>query len=279
MNTYTICFGGHRVDITYDSTTAQEVLTFLFADIQSTPVEEIDKVFRLTEQQNQWQCISEAKCIYTSDKIEDTANFLMGEVVFHLIQNNDSHLAVHAGYVSDAQGGIMIPGESGHGKSSLTFWMAQNGYQYHTDELILLETSSTNVKAFTRPFNIKNYGLDAISQLTDLDQLGNQVLRGNFVHMISHRAINPNFTSQTPDLTRILFPRYRKDAANTITPLSKALAGIELMKSNVIARNLPGHGFDQLLSIVRAAQAFRLDYNNFSVLPELLKELSQGGYA
>ncbi|MFT5261242.1 MAG: hypothetical protein ACI810_003004 [Gammaproteobacteria bacterium] len=267
-------FGGHRVDILTDTDAANTALEFLFRDIHSTPVSSVDKTYLLLEKSEQWQCIVDDKCTYQSNKIEDTANYLMGEVVFHLIENNDSHLAVHAGYVSDSQGGIMIPGESGHGKSSLTFWMAQNGYQYHTDELILLESTSSKVKAFTRPFNIKNYGLDAITQLVDIELLGDKVMRGNFVHIISHRCINPDFTSETPDLTRIVFPRYSKDAPNTLTPLSKALAGIELMKSNVIARNLPGHGFDQLLSIVRSAKAYRLDYNDFAVLPELLQQLS-----
>ena len=49
--------------------------------------------------------------------------------------------------------------------------------------------------------------------------------------------------------------------------------GIELMKTNVIARNLPGHGFDQLLEIVKAVPAYKLNYNHFDALPELLAQI------
>jgi hypothetical protein len=47
------------------------------------------------------------------------------------------------------------------------------------------------------------------------------------------------------------------------------------MKTHVIARNLPGHGFEQLLDIVKSVPAYKLNYNHFDTLPELLSGLKE----
>ncbi len=274
MDTYSIQFGGHRVDVLHEGKQSSQALEFLFGDIHGEHVNHIDKTFSLVQENQYWHLSSEGETKIQTTLLEDVANILMGEVVFHLIEKNTSYMAVHAGYVSDQHGGILIPGESGNGKSSLTFWMTLNNYTYHTDELILLSIDSNAVRSFTRPFNIKNYGLEPIQSLVNIDNLGENVMRGSNVHMLAHRAINPDYSTTTPPLKKILFPLYNKDASNTLTPISKASAGIELMKSNVIARNLAGHGFDQMLSIVKGVKAYRLDYNDFAVLPELLSQMS-----
>ena len=93
--------------------------------------------------------------------------------------------------------------------------------------------------------------------------------------MIPHRALNPDYLPRSPEISRIVFPKYAADSDNTLTPLSRAAAGIELMKTHVIARNLPGHGFDQLLDIIKSVPAYRLNYNHFDALPPLLDELKQ----
>ena len=91
--------------------------------------------------------------------------------------------------------------------------------------------------------------------------------------MIPHRALNPDFIPQSPEISRILFPKYAKQGENRLITLSPAAAGIELMKTHVIARNLPGHGFRQLLDVVKTVPAFKLNYNHFNALPALLEGL------
>ncbi len=268
-----VCLGGHAVLIRGETAPVEEIFSFMFDDIPEEEFEKAEAEFTLRPLNDAWEVMEGEKQLFKRPTLTDAANFLMGEVVYHLIENNQNYMAIHAALLSDARGGILVPGESGNGKSSLSIWMTKNGFHYHTDELVLIESGSLKTRVFTRPFNIKAHGIEAISALVDIDTLEPEASRGDFITMIPHRALNPDFVEQSPEISRILFPKYTKDGENTLTELSPAAAGIELMKTHVIARNLPGHGFGQLLDIVKSVPAFKLNYNHFDALPELLAEL------
>lgn len=272
-----VCLGGHAVQVSADHAEADEIFRFMFDDIPQQAFDQPEARFSLQavehEDTRSWAVLKDQASMFEHTSLTDAANFLMGEVVYHLIENNQNYMAIHAALLSDEQGGILVPGESGNGKSSLSIWMTLNGYHYHTDELVLIKTGSLETRVFTRPFNIKAHGIDAIKTLLDLDALQPPASQGDFITMIPHRALNPDFIEASPPVSRILFPKYRKDGENTLTRLSAAAAGIELMKTNVIARNLPGHGFQQLLDIVKSVPAYKLDYNHFDALPALLEGL------
>jgi hypothetical protein len=270
-----VCLGGHAVQVQGETKPVEHILSFMFDDIPAEKFEQVEAKFTLKPLDNEWQVLKGDKQIYKKDSLTDAANYLMGEVVYHLIENNQKYMAVHAALLSDERGGILLPGESGNGKTSLSIWMTKNGYHYHTDELVLIKPGSLQTRVFTRPFNIKSHGIEAISRLIDIDKLQPAASRGDFITMIPHRALNPEFINQPPEISRILFPKYGKDGENKLTPLTPAAAGIELMKTHVIARNLPGHGFEQLLDIVKSVPAYKLNYNHFDVLPELLSGLKE----
>lgn len=268
-----VCLGGHAVLIRGETKQAEQVFDFMFDDIPAEAFDKAEAEFTLRPIDDAWEVLKGDKQVFKRPTLTDAANFLMGEVVFHLIENNQNYMAVHAALLSDKRGGILIPGESGNGKSSLSIWMTKNGYHYHTDELVLIKSGSLQTRVFTRPFNIKAHGIEAISTLIDLDTIKPEASRGDFITMIPHRALNPDFIQQSPEISRILFPKFAKSGDNTLTTLSPAAAGIELMKTHVIARNLPGHGFEQLLDIVKSVPAFKLNYNHFDALPDLLSDL------
>lgn len=278
MTERNVCLGGHAVQIQSDDQAVDTILSFMFDDIADQTFEHIEARFTLrpVESDDQrWEVLKDDAQLFEKASLTDTANFLMGEVVYHLIENNRDYMAIHAALLSNENGGILLPGESGNGKSSLAIWMTMNGYHYHTDELVLIKSGSLETRVFTRPFNIKAHGLDAISQLMDIPSLQPPASQGDFITMIPHRALNPDFIKKSPPISRILFPKYDKDGENSLNSLSGAAAGIELMKTHVIARNLPGHGFGQLLEIVKSVPAYKLNYNHFDALPELLKGLNK----
>ncbi len=275
LEQYEVAFGGHKVIIEYGFKEIKQALDFMFADLKTDPDATLETTFKFDRFGATYAIHQDNEHRYNSGNLTDAANFLMGEVVYHLIYNNKRSMAIHAGLLSNAKGSILLPGESGAGKSSLTMWMTKNGYSYHTDELVLIDPETLEVEVFPRPFNIKSHGIEAIGAVVNLNDEANQteIMPGNQVTMFSHRLLNPNFNPNPPAITRILFPRYDRSALNEVPRLSVAMAGIELMKTNVIARNLPEHGFSLLLSVVKRVPAYRLDYNHFDALPELLPQI------
>ena len=63
-------------------------------------------------------------------------------------------MALHAGAVGWNGRSILIPGQSGAGKSSLTAWFVDKGFAYLTDELAIL-TADGAVAGLSRALMLK----------------------------------------------------------------------------------------------------------------------------
>ena len=85
--------------------------------------------------------LDKASCLYA----------LLGEIGHSLIDNLSAGVALHAGAVSRQGLGIVIPGASGSGKSSLTAWFIDNGFDYLTDEIVVFGSDVPHFTAFGRP--------------------------------------------------------------------------------------------------------------------------------
>ncbi len=272
-----ISFDGRKVRIVYTNREITALLKFLFNDIQDISEDTIlhPDLFKIiyNPKRKKWKLKHADKSLFNGESLEGLGVILMGEVLFHLICDNDRALAIHAGLISDDNKTILIPGTSGSGKTSVTTWYVSNGMRYHTDELVTIDLESHQLKAFTRPLSVKSHGLDAIKDILDFESLKDHVRASKSVTMIPHRLVNPDFITEIPDLTHILFPKYIADSKPEIIKLSGAEAGLEMMRSNVIARNLPSHGFGQIIKLVKGISAYRLHYQHFDNLPDLIKQI------
>jgi hypothetical protein len=268
-----IRFDGHAVTVSHDQEEMPALLDFLFRDIHTRDTgSAADPVrFQVTHngEENSWVLRRNDTVLYRGADIDGLGNVLMGEVLFHLIEHNSNGMAIHAGLVSGQDGAWLLPADSGSGKTSVTTWLLTRGYHYHTDELVILDPNSESVTPFTRPLNVKTSGLAAINALVDLNAISGDIRSSAMVTMIPHRLVNPDYRPEVPPLSAIIFPHYSSDSEPGLQQLSGAEAGLELMRSNVIARNLPGHGFADVVRLVRRLPAYRLHYGHFDDLEEL----------
>ena len=270
-----ISFDGHKVTIEYQDDEISDLLNFLFQDLNEQTDLVSSETFLIEKdlESNKWRLTRDGKSLFNGENTAGLGVILMGEVLFHLICNNDKGLAIHAGLVSDDNKAILIPGTSGSGKTSVTTWLLTKGMRYHTDELVTIHLASHNLKAFCRPLNIKTNGVAAVKSLIDFDAIEDQLRVSQGVTMIPHRLVNPDYRAELPKITHVIFPKYIADTKPELIKLSGAEAGLEMMRSNVIARNLPSHGFTEIIKIVRNIPAYRVHYQHFDDLPALMEQV------
>jgi len=271
-----ISFDGRKVDVSFEEEELIELLDFLFLDLVDDDTIESFQSLKISrdEEKDQWTLLNGEKSLYSGASLPGLGTILMGEVLFHLIRENDHALAIHAGLVSRGERTILLPGSSGSGKSSVTTWLVSHGWRYHTDELVAIDLVTRAVKAFTRPLNIKTRGVPAVREIFDLDSVEDQCQISAGVTMIPHRLVNSDFSANVPHITHVIFPKYIAESEPELIELSGAEAGLEMMRSNVIARNLPNHGFSQITALVRDIPAYRLHYQHFDNLPDLIKKIA-----
>ena len=165
-----ISFDGRKVDVSFEKEELNGLLDFLFLDLENDDAIESFQSLKIShdEEKDQWTLFNGEKSLYSGASLPGLGTILMGEVLFHLIRENDHALASHAGLVSKGDRTILRPGSRGSGKSSVTTWLVSHGWRYHTDELVAIDLVTRAVNAFTRPLNIKTRGVAAVKELFSL---------------------------------------------------------------------------------------------------------------
>ncbi|HHB76536.1 MAG TPA: glycosyltransferase, partial [Desulfobulbus sp.] len=268
MHSRYLGFADRRLLIRYPAAVT-DIVEFLFAQVPAGRDREPDHVFLLERDGGKWALIKDGKHIGREKDEKNMANLLMGEIIYAMIDGVHSGLTLHAGAVAWKNKGIWLPGTSGAGKSSLSAWLCTQGFSYLTDELIHCPFGSLRFDAFTRPLNFKNHGLDALTALLPDTLPGNDTLAGDAVTMAQPEVFG-QCRATMPELAFLLFPTFEQGADLELEPMSPAQAGLQLMGCHVNARNLPGHGFAEVVKLCRQVPACRLIYGSFQQLENRL---------
>lgn len=262
---YRAGFGNQLFEIGCNNEDAYRLAQLLFSDFPVTNSCHHPKRFDILSvgQQPMLSLWDGEKRLYFGTSRYQLAYILMNEVIYHCINDNDYHHALHAGAVSKDDHCILLPGSSGNGKSTLTSWLIANGYQYLTDELVFLSNEGL-VTPLTRPINLKVTDGHETWLVSEEDR--EEVISDQNGSMIPHRLLNPDFSAIQPRATHIVFPEFSRESKVKLEELSPARSCLYLMQSHVNARNLDGHGVPDLSDIVRRCKSYKLTYSSFDDL-------------
>ena len=278
MQEFAVVFASLVVVLRYANPEVETFLSLLFADMQGRPGEQpAEQVFDIVVDPDGFQVtLAENGDILTFGKLGVAfAATLFDRVLFHLLNRNKTGVALHAGAVAHGQQLVLIPGQSGAGKSTLAAWLTARGYSYQTDELVFLPSSAQRqARSFTRPFNMKNGSKEIVRALFSRKD-SSTVLDDEQGMIVPHRVLNPHFCKVEAAPAMLLFPAYQAGVPLRIEPVPRAQAGAYLMASDVNGRNLPDHGFHQLMAIARVTPAYRLSFSSFDGLGEAIETLLQ----
>ena len=256
-------------EIEYSGDTARELLDLLFCDFPPSEGPVLSRRFGVVvagspAKMSLW--LGE-KQIYFGDSKQLLAQFLINEILYDCIVSNTSNQAIHAAALSSGGKGLLLPGTSGSGKSSLAAWLTASGMNYLTDELVFLSRKGF-MNPITRPICLKQPSYEALQKRLPID--GANVLRGQDGVMIPHRLLNPIWKASTPRLAAIVFPTFVKDQPATLTEISTARSCLKLLECHVNARNLPGHGFSEIAAVSRNVPAYELTFGSYDGVLDLL---------
>lgn len=137
-------------------------------------------------------------------------------------------VAVHAAVVSVNGVALVLPGESGVGKSTFCIAAAAGGATVLTDEYALVDPSSGRVTGWNRPVRMRHQGgVERLALAVDSDPL-------------------------PVGLVAVL--RYDAEAGTAWSATTSGEAVVSLMANTVCARSRPDDALDAALAIARTAQ-------------------------
>jgi hypothetical protein len=216
--------------------------------------------------------------LYKGGGAAKAADLLLSQSCYHLADRSQGGVLFHAGALArPGQGtGLLLPGGIGAGKTTLTAWLLTRGLDYLTDELAFVPDGAETMQTFARPLNLKRPARAALRGCFNFKRHADRMLSTSAGDLISPDALQPTRLAGAPGdtlVSLIIFPRYQAGSHFVWQPLSKAQAGLALMKCLVNARNLPEHGFPQISRLAKTVPAYHMTYADFDQVEAQLEGL------
>lgn len=264
MQVRTLSLGDSSIEIVTHTDETADMVEMLFKGVPgqgSHPPHARLEISR--DRDGDYRLSRDEKQIYQGDSLAALANSLMDTSIYNLADKCSSGMLFHAACLSWKGKGIIMPAQSGHGKTTLSAWLLSNGFDYLTDELVYMPLGSLQAMCFGRPLNVK-YGSEAIiNDLLGDNSEDDSIIRGPVAMLVPPRLIRSENRPVEPEVSMIFFPRYRADAEFSLEKLSPAQTGMSMMACLVNARNLPGDGFRATVELARQVPAYSITYPDF----------------
>ena len=251
-----------------------EIIEMLFPYLSLTKMTNVNIEIAISKNKSGHYDIWQGRQLLSSNlPSNDCALSLCNEVINLIARHNKKFIAFHAAGLAKSDRAIILPAKTGGGKTSLAAWLTAEGYEYLTDELVLLNPLSKLFEAIYRPLNIKTTGQDAVQPLQYFFQT-NTTIETQSVTLLS--AFNNNAKPKQRKQLKaglFIFPNFTPQSKLQIEPLTPAQTGLALMACNVNARNVENHGFNDIAEISKVVPAIRLTYSQFQQLENVLPNL------
>jgi HprK-related kinase A len=183
------------------------------------------------------------------------------------------YLLLHAATVERDGKALILTGESGSGKSTMSAVLMSQGWRLLGDEFALIDPESGLAHPFPRPISLKNSGVAALENLLKLDRFGpllKDTPKGDLRHLSPDAAsITAMDVPAKPAL--VLFPAFGLPEAARSVGQGEVFVRLTQASTNYTA--LGERGFTALTSLVRTIPAHAIDYPDTKTGVRLVEQL------
>ena len=277
MNSFTINYAGHEVAIAIDS---EEVLPFLDIILGKLKAGRNNKgpTLHLTRSKpGHYRLHEEDKTniLYEGVLNLKLSSMIYDRVIFHLLNSNDSGVALHAAAVAIDNHIAIIPGKSGAGKSTLTAWLTAHGFTYLTDELVFVPfASGASIVPFARPINLKGKAVSVMKRFYDDQEFllsensTGCLLGGN----LQRASLKPKLDGTLKPKV-IIFPKYSILSPISTRSITSIRASGLMLECAANIRNLGEEGFNKIVDLSKKLPAHEVRYGCLEELNDSLGDI------
>lgn len=189
------------------------------------------------------------------------------------------YLFLHSGALAKNKKAVLLPGPSGSGKSTLTLGLLNYGYQYLTDEVVVIDLAGLRVKPFQRPIYIYGWQSVVSAEVEKYfkfyrfkERYGNTMQPWQYA-VPQREAVLPKDTNF--EVGWIVFPTYNETHKNSyLKPMSRAEALFNLMQNGWNMQHFNDCGFKVCSELVKKAECYELVMGDLKEACELVEGLT-----
>jgi hypothetical protein len=172
-----------------------------------------------------------------------------------LLRTGD-YLLIHSGSVVTPEGaGVLIPGASGSGKTSLATALVAAGFGFLSDEAGAIDPVTGRLFPYRRAIALKS---GAFTEFKALRPKRIPAFAPKSQWYLQPDDIRPGSAAQPSHVGFVFLSRFEKGQPTTLTEIGRAEAVVELMKNCVNISTYRGRAVAVLANALRRARCYRL---------------------
>jgi HprK-related kinase A len=173
------------------------------------------------------------------------------------------YLLLHAAVVERNGHTIVLPGDPGAGKSTLTAALALSGWRLLSDELTIIDRDDGLIVPLARPIGLKNQSIDVIRDFAPGAVLGEAAYdthKGTVAHL-RPPADSVRRSSEKGRVSHIVFPRWKSGVETRLTRHSKADAFMHAANHAFNYSLLGRLGFELNAELIESCDCWDFEYS------------------
>ena len=194
---------------------------------------------------------------------------------WQIIHKRHEYVQLHASSLEVDGQALILPGDPGSGKTTLTAGLLTRGWSYLCDEFALIDPWARTVHPYPRALCIKESSFGVV------ERLGLPLCRKTPYHKATKGRVaflNPLDVSADivgrPSLVRwVVFPTYVPRAKATLQPMARSQAAYQLAKQCFNIRLDQQRVLASLAAVARGADCYRLIAGDINATCNLLESL------
>ena len=186
------------------------------------------------------------------------------------------YLMLHAAVLERDGRALIMPGDPGAGKSTLTAALMLSGWRLLSDEIALIDRRDGLLRGLARPVSLKNASIGIIREHDP------QALLGDTAHdthkgSVAHLRPTQDSVLRVDEAARpawIVFPRWKAGAEARLTPHSKSAAFLHLASHAFNYSVLGSLGFQRVAALMDACACWDFEYGRLEDAIQIFRELA-----
>ena len=267
-------FNNKSLRVNFDSIQTKNLIHPKFLHLQTNKTQQISGRLTIFSVDGIIYLFNKDKCVggWKFDNMHEfQGKFSMELTSFYYGKNEKDWMGVfHASAVTNDKNAIMLTGDSGSGKSSLTTILTVNGYGFVSDDFTPILSNDSFVYCFPSAISIKeNFFSQANSMLKDFDKLESQ-----YINDIKGwvKYLPPKFEKKHSfPCNNVIHVRYDSEGKNTLTEIDKSEAVKQFLPDAWIACN-EKHA-KKFIDWIIKTNFYSLHYSNNEKAINLIKKL------
>lgn len=176
------------------------------------------------------------------------------------------YLLLHAAVLERNGQCVILPGDPGAGKSTLTAALALSGWRLLSDELTIVDRDDGSLIPLARPISLKNHSIEVIRAFAPLAIFGEPAYdthKGTVSHLRPPAASVARMAEKGRG-AHIVFPRWIAGSATRLQPRSKADAFMHAANHAFNYSLLGRRGFELNAHLVDTCACWDFEYSELS---------------